>query len=57
MKTDVLVLLALDLAFLTAVFIMLARIQSRLDHIERRLKNGGSKATNSRQKKSPTKKD
>lgn len=57
MRTDVLVLLALDLAVLTAVFIMLARIQSRLDHIERRLKSGGAKATNGRQKKAPTKKD
>ncbi|NMP21236.1 hypothetical protein [Sulfobacillus harzensis] len=53
MKTDGLVLLALDLAFLLAIFVVLARIQSRLERIERRLFSRSS----NRQKRASSKKD
>lgn len=50
MKTDGLILLAVDFALLLAVFVILARIHSRIERIEKRLYS-------KRQKKAAAKKD
>jgi len=54
MKVDSLVLLSIDMALLLGIFVLLARIQSRLERIEKRL---WARSTSKRQKNSSTKKD
>ena len=54
MTVSMIVLLALDLAFFLSIFILLSRIQSRLDRIEKRL---FSRGYGTRPKKPSTKKD
>lgn len=54
MKTDGLILLAIDLALLAGVLMSLSRIHHRLDQIEKRLTG---RARTNPQKKIPIKKD
>lgn len=54
MKADVLVFLAIDLALLSGVFLMLVKIHSRLERLEKRLY---SRSSSGRQKKPSIKKD